>query len=301
MGCVDTVILPVAGQGTRMLPATKVTPKELLPVYDTPLLQFAIDEALAAGARRIVLVTHPSKSSIQAYLAPAPDLEEQLARDGKADLLRSIMATRVPDEVEIVFVNQHRRLGLGHALLRATEHIDDAPIGVILPDDLILGEPTLAEMSEAFESGEMHSLVAAETVSRDRVSSYGIFDCAPSAAIILPAWGIVEKPRLEDAPTRLAVVGRYILSREVFKALGGIENGAGGEIQLTDAIAAAGGIHAFQFSGTRYDCGSKDGMVDATLAVQRVRKADELSTMSETQVTAETVERNVVDRVVIGV
>ena len=268
-----TVIFPVAGLGTRMLPATKVTPKELLPVYDTPLLQFAVDEALAAGAKRLVFVSHPDKTAIRDYLRPAPRLEGELAAKGKDALLESVRRATVPDDVEVVFVMQPEPLGLGHAVLLAHDHLLPGPVGVVLPDDLMLGTPCLAEMADAFASESMTSLIAAQDVDRDRVSSYGIFDCTPGKSAVTPAEGFVEKPEPQDAPSTLAAVGRYILSREIFQALRRTPPGAGGEIQLTDAIAACDGIHAFRFSGTRFDCGNPDGIVDATLAVQEGRRA----------------------------
>ncbi|MFO6465747.1 UTP--glucose-1-phosphate uridylyltransferase [Jannaschia sp. KMU-145] len=279
---IDTVIFPVAGMGTRMLPATKVTPKELLPVYDTPLLQFAIDEALAAGARRIVLVSHPKKTAIEAYLAAEPELEDTLAEKGKSDLLRAVRTTRLPEGVDLKVVMQEEPLGLGHAVLCGGAEALDGPVGVILPDDLILGRPCLAEMVAAYDLRAMKSLVAAQDVARGKVSSYGIFDCNDaSGSGAIPARGIVEKPAPEDAPSTLAAVGRYILSPEIFDVLEGIGQGAGGEIQLTDAIAALGSISAFRFSGDRYDCGSKDGLVDATLAVQASRARHHLRVAAE--------------------
>lgn len=278
----DTVVFPVAGLGTRMLPATKVTPKELLPVYDTPLLQFAVDEALAAGARRLVLVSHPSKHAIEDWFAPSEALEAELAAKGKDDLLDAVRASNLPRDVEVRFVMQHEQKGLGHAVLCARPEVLDGPVGVILPDDLILGEPALAEMAEAFDPARMKSLVAAQEVPLKRVSSYGIFDCdADGDGAVVAARGFVEKPQPEDAPSQLAAVGRYVLSPEIFDRLESTRRGAGNEIQLTDAIAALGSVHAFRFSGTRHDCGSKDGMVEATLAVQRQRVRGHLSVAAE--------------------
>ena len=282
MNRLDTVIFPVAGLGTRMLPATKAVPKELLPVYDTPLLQYAVDEALAAGARRLVMVSHPSKGAIEEYLSPTPDLEAQLEAKGKTALLRAVRASRMPDDVEVRFVMQPEPLGLGHAVLCGAEDALDGPVGVILPDDLILGEPALAEMATAFDPSSMNSLVAAQRVAREMVSSYGIFDCDEDEGdAVTPARGFVEKPEPRDAPSRLAAVGRYVLSGDVFDVLRGTGKGAGGEIQLTDAIASMGNIHAFRFSGVRYDCGSKDGLVEATLAVQEARRRRHLSMAAE--------------------
>ena len=281
MNAVETVIFPVAGLGTRMLPATKAVPKELLPVYDTPLLQFALDEALAAGARRIVLVSHPSKRAIEEYLAPADALEAALAAKGKTALLRAVRRSRMPEGVEVRIVMQPEPLGLGHAVLCGAEAALPGPVGVILPDDLVLGEPALAEMAAAFDPATMRSLVAAQEVPREMVSSYGIFDCDEGSEAVVAARGFVEKPEPAEAPSRLAAVGRYVLDGAVFDVLRRTPKGAGGEIQLTDAIAAMGGIHAFRFSGTRHDCGSKDGLVEATLAVQAARRRHHLSVAAE--------------------
>ncbi|MGB3408760.1 MAG: UTP--glucose-1-phosphate uridylyltransferase [Jannaschia sp.] len=282
MDHLDTVIFPVAGLGTRMLPATKATPKELLPVYDTPLLQFAIDEALAAGARRIVLVSHPDKPAIEAYLRHDKALEKNLAEAGKDDLLAAVEASTLPDGIELYIVMQEEQLGLGHAVLCGAAHAGEGPVGVILPDDLILGEPCLAEMTAAYDPVSMKSLVAAQTVAPHQVSRYGIFDCDESLdAPALPSSRFVEKPEPAEAPSRLAAVGRYILDPMIFDVLRGTDKGAGGEIQLTDAIARLGGLHAFRFSGTRYDCGNKDGLVDATLAVQSERRRAHLGVAAE--------------------
>ncbi len=282
MDGLDTVIFPVAGLGTRMLPATKVTPKELLPIYDTPLLQFAIDEALASGARRIVLITHPDKSAIQSYLDRDITLENALAAKGKNELLKVVRASNFPDDVELRIAFQLEPLGLGHAVLCAAEHVGAGPVGVILPDDLILGAPCLAEMASAYDPLTMKSLVAAQRVPAQHVSRYGIFDCDETLLQqALPARGFVEKPEPDKAPSCLAAVGRYILDWEVFDVLRDTREGVGEEIQLTDAIATLGRIHAFRFSGTRYDCGSKDGLVEATLAVQARRKKARLTVAAE--------------------
>lgn len=282
MARLNTVIFPVAGLGTRMLPATKVTPKELLPVYDTPLLQFAVEEALAAGAKRLVMVSHPSKAAIESYFEPDAALVETLREKGKDEIADALAATSLPDDVEIRFVMQLEPLGLGHAVLCGAGAVLDGPVGVVLPDDLILGAPALAEMADAFAPERMGSLVAAQTVPYDKVSSYGVFDCTPTEdAAVIPAKGFVEKPEPEDAPSRLAAVGRYVLAPEIFDVLRRTQPGAGGEIQLTDAIATLGRINAFRYSGTRYDCGAKDGLVDATLAVQGLRRQRHLSVAAE--------------------
>ena len=281
MSTLDTVIFPVAGLGTRMLPATKVTPKELLPVYDTPLLQFAIDEALAAGAKRLVFVSHPDKAAIERYVEPAPRLEAELEEKGKTELLEAVRASRLPEGVEARFVMQHEQKGLGHAVLCAADDVLDGPVGIVLPDDLILGVPCLGEMAAAFDGDTMASLVAAQEVPRTKTSSYGIFDCDAGSERTIAARGFVEKPSPDVAPSTLAAVGRYVLSPDVFGILRGTGRGAGGEIQLTDAIAEMGRIHAFRFSGERHDCGDKDGMVRATLAVQDMRSGAHLKVAAQ--------------------
>lgn len=269
----DTVILPVAGKGTRMLPATKCTPKELLPVYDTPLLHFAVEEALAAGARRIVLVSHPDKDALERWFQPDGALVAELESKGKTALAATVRAAVLPEGVELRIVHQHEQKGLGHAVLCGAEAALPGPVGVILPDDLILGTPALPEMAAQWREGRTRALVAAQHVPLSRVSAYGIFDVSGDASgRCVPADGFVEKPAPADAPSRLAAIGRYVLDDAIFGYLRGTGRGAGGEVQLTDAIAAMGGIHAVRLSGTRYDCGDKDGMVEATLAVQSERR-----------------------------
>ncbi len=246
---IPTVVLPAAGNGSRMKPATDAIAKELLPVYDTPLLQFALEEAVAAGARRILLVTSAAKPGLSAYI-------DRLSARPESFL----------DGVEVDCVEQEAPLGLGHAVLCARSRALPGPVGVLLPDDLILDQPALAEMWQAFDPGTMTSLIAAQKVAADKVGSYGIFDLAGDAAIgrVIPARDLVEKPAPEQAPSRFAAVGRYILAPEIWDVLAETRPGAGGEIQLTDAITAMGGIHGFRFSGRRFDCGSKEGWFAAT-------------------------------------
>ncbi len=259
---IDTVVLPVAGNGSRMRPATDAIAKEMLPIYDTPLLQFALSEAAAAGARRIVLVTRASKPGFDKYidhLAAQPD---------------SFLAG-----VDVQFVEQDEPLGLGHAVLCARRCTLPGAIGVILPDDLILGEPALAEMAASFDPRRMKSLVAAQKVDRASVGSYGIFDIDgdDSIARVMPAHDLVEKPDPEKAPSQYAAVGRYVLAEEIWDQLERTGPGAGDEIQLTDAITALGGIHGFRFSGRRYDCGNKEGWFAATEAYRRSCLQSELT------------------------
>ncbi|SDW27012.1 UTP--glucose-1-phosphate uridylyltransferase [Albimonas donghaensis] len=266
---IRTAVFPVAGLGTRFLPATKATPKELLPVIDTPLIQFAIDEARAAGIEKMVFVSHPTKASIERYVRHDHDLAEQLRDKGKgevADMLQGMAAC--PHSEEIQFVMQDQPLGLGHAVLMAREHVGEEAFAVILPDDLILGEPgCLKEMVEAHAQCGGH-LVASMEVAPEETKSYGVLDVLERKDKFTRARGMVEKPAPEDAPSRLAVVGRYVLDSSIFEDLATQTPGAGGEIQLTDAIAAGiarVGLAGFEFSGKRFDCGSKSGMLAAKL------------------------------------
>lgn len=251
MTSIPTVILPLAGSGSRMRPATDATAKELLPVYDTPLLHFALTEAMSAGAKRLVLVTSPAKPAIAEYVGT----------------LRSQPESPLAG-IEVCVVAQDEPLGLGHAVLCAREAALPGPFGVILPDDLILGEPALAEMVAAFDPDTMKCLAAAQKVERASSRSYGMFRLADpdSPSALLSASGLLEKPDPDDAPSDLAVVGRYVLSDEIWEVLAVTPEGSGGEIQLTDAIAALGGLWAFRFSGARFDCGSKEGLFEATRA-----------------------------------
>ena len=268
MSILDTVVFPVAGRGTRLLPLTKSIPKELLPVYDKPILQFAVEEAIAAGASRLVFITHASKKSIPDYLKPDTDLIDILEHDGKAKLVAALKDISLGDEIEVVFVDQDEPLGLGHAVLMAADHVRGETFGVILPDDVMLGEPCLSEMARAYDGGHM---IAAMDVDVDDVSRYGIFRPATQGddGQAVRATELVEKPAPKDAPSRLAAVGRYILDARIFDALRGLEPGAGGEYQLTDAIATDAQrmpLTAFRFSGQRFDCGSHEGLLSAANA-----------------------------------
>ncbi len=262
-----TVLIPAAGQGTRLLPLTKTTPKELLPVYDRPVMQFAVDEAVAAGAERIVIVIHPSKTVIRDYLAQDDAFSRGLQRNGKSNLVALLSDARVPDNVEVVYAIQEDPLGLGHAVGCCRDLVLPGPIGVILPDDVILGEPCLAEMARAYAGGYM---VAAIDVEPSETFKYGIFiPIGPVHQRCLQVAGMVEKPSPGLAPSTLAAVGRYILDPMVMSTIAMTRPGAGNEVQLTDAIArdaAAIGLTAFRFSGRRYDCGSLDGLLEAGLA-----------------------------------
>lgn len=267
---VRTAIFPVAGLGTRFLPATKATPKELLPVIDTPLIQYAIDEARDAGVERMVFVSHPSKGAIERHVMDDARLRSELRDRGKGELAAELAETalRAPED-DVVFTMQHEQLGLGHAVLCARDHVLPGPVAVILPDDLILGAPgCLSEMVGAYGDAPSGHMVATMTVAPEDTRSYGILSVTQADGRLLRADGMVEKPSPEKAPSREAVVGRYILDPCIFDTLETQPKGTGGEIQLTDAIARdAGrvGLAGYRFSGTRFDCGSKAGMLRATL------------------------------------
>ncbi|HEX7128916.1 MAG TPA: UTP--glucose-1-phosphate uridylyltransferase GalU [Rhodanobacteraceae bacterium] len=262
------VVFPVAGLGTRFLPATKVVAKEMLPVLDRPLIQYAVDEAVDAGADTLVFVTNRYKHAIADYFDSAYELEETLERAGKHELL-SLVQGLLPSHVRCVYVTQEQALGLGHAVLCAKPVIGDEPFGVILPDDLIVNEGpgALRQMAE-LAAREDAGVLAVEEVPRDETHKYGIVDVGGSEKATARIRHVVEKPRPEKAPSDLAIVGRYVLPARIFGLLESTTPGAGGEIQLTDAIAALlaeSSVLACRFQGRRFDCGSKAGLVRATL------------------------------------
>ena len=263
---VRAAVFPVAGRGTRFLPATKASPKEMLPIVDKPLIQYAVEEAVAAGATKLVFVTGASKRAIEDHFDTDAELERALTESGKSDLLESIRNI-VPPGVSCVYIRQGEPLGLGHAVLCARPAVGDEPFFVHLADDLIAGEPgCLSQMAEEYRQ-HGGSVVAVETVPMENTSSYGIV--AVDETDRNRVTRIVEKPRPEDAPSNSAVVGRYLLSPEIFEKLEKTGRGAGGEIQLTDGIAdllRESPVYAYSFSGVRYDCGSKLGYLQATVA-----------------------------------
>jgi len=263
---VKAAVFPVAGRGTRFLPATKASPKEMLPIVDKPLIQYAVEEAIAAGATKLVFVTGASKRAIEDHFDTDPELEKALTDSGKDQLLASIRGI-VPKGVSCIYIRQGEPLGLGHAVLCARPAVGNEPFFVHLADDLIAGDPgCLAQMAgEHAEHGG--SVVAVETVPRENTSSYGIVAVDESDRDRITQ--IVEKPAPEDAPSNSAVVGRYLLAPEIFDKLENIGKGAGGEIQLTDGIAALldeSAVYAYSFDGVRFDCGSKVGYLQATVA-----------------------------------
>jgi UTP--glucose-1-phosphate uridylyltransferase len=273
---VRTAVFPVAGLGTRFLPATKSVPKEMLPLIDRPLIQYGIDEARAAGIDEFIFVTARGKSALEDYFDSAPELERALQKSGKAELLAEVEKSTMPSSA-IAYVRQQEALGLGHAVWCARRLVGDEPFAVILPDDIIIGEtPCLVQMVDAYGAAGGGSMVATVDVPREQTASYGVIDVAEESGRLVRARGLVEKPKPEAAPSTLAVIGRYILSPAVMQTLGDTKRGAGGEIQLTDAIAAQIGgpepVYGFRFDGTRYDCGSKRGYLQATVAFALARK-----------------------------
>ncbi len=266
---VTKAIFPVAGLGTRFLPATKSIPKEIMTLVDRPLIQYAIDEARAAGIKEFIFVTSRGKSALEDYFDYAPELESELRKKGKTDLLEILKDTNM-DSGAIAYVRQNRPMGLGHAVWCARRLVGNEPFAVLLPDDVIAADkPCLAQMVEAFEETG-GNIVAAMEVAPEKASSYGVLDIAEDRGAIVKVKGMVEKPKREDAPSNLAVIGRYILSPKVLTNLNKMKQGAGGEIQLTDAIASEvdgkEGVYGFRFRGQRYDCGSKPGFLQATVA-----------------------------------
>ena len=272
---VTKAIFPVAGMGTRFLPATKSVPKEIMTLVDRPLIQYAIDEARAAGIKEFIFVTSRGKGALEDYFDHAPQLEQELRKKGKDELLEVLKSTNM-DSGAIAYLRQHKPLGLGHAVWCARRLIADEPFAVILPDDVIAAEkPCLQQMVEAYEETG-GNMVAAMEVPPEKASSYGVLDVQEDLGSMVSVKGMVEKPSAEDAPSNLAVIGRYILSPTVLNNLNKMKSGAGGEIQLTDAIAAEigteNGVYGYRFRGQRYDCGSKAGFLQATVAFGLARE-----------------------------
>ncbi len=263
---IRAAVFPVAGRGTRFLPATKASPKEMLPIVDKPLIQYAVEEAIDAGATKLVFVTGSSKRAIEDHFDTDPELEAALTESGKDQLLQSIRGI-VPDGVTCIYIRQGEPLGLGHAVLCARPAVGDEPFYVHLADDLIASKtPCLTQMADEY-SRHGGSVIAVEAVPHEETSSYGIVavDGDDSNRVT----EIVEKPSPDVAPSNMAVVGRYLLAPAIFDKLETTGRGAGGEIQLTDAIAdllAESPVYAYSFSGDRYDCGNKLGYLKATVA-----------------------------------
>lgn len=264
---VTKAVFPVAGLGTRFLPATKASPKEMLPIVDKPLIQYAVEEAVAAGVTDMIFVTGRSKRAIEDHFDKSVELEMELERKQKDDMLR-LVRNILPKNVNCVYIRQAEPLGLGHAVLCAKPVIGDEPFAVLLADDLLDGEPpVLQQMVDTYEY-YCCSVLGVQDVPRSETRSYGIVATRPVAERIEQVSAIVEKPKPEEAPSTLGVVGRYILTPRIFHYLENGKPGAGGEIQLTDGIAALMAeeqVLAYRYQGTRYDCGSKLGYLQATV------------------------------------
>ncbi len=267
-GRIRKAVFPVAGLGTRFLPATKTVPKEMLPIIDRPLIQYAVDEAIEAGCDTLIFITNRYKHAVADYFDKAYELEQKLERAGKQEQLELIRHV-LPKGVRAVFVTQAEALGLGHAVLCAKAIVGDEPFAVLLPDDLIWnrGEGALKQMADLNEASGA-SVIAVEDVPHDKTGSYGIVATDKFDGRKGHITQIVEKPKPEDAPSDLAVVGRYVLSPKIFDLLEATGTGAGGEIQLTDAIAQllkSEPVDAYRFEGKRFDCGTHLGLVEATV------------------------------------
>ncbi len=267
---VTKAVFPVAGLGTRFLPATKAQPKEMLPVVDKPLIQYAVEEAYEAGIRHMIFVTGRNKRAIEDHFDTAYELESELEASGKEELL-SLVRTLAPEDMDCSYVRQPRSLGLGHAVLCASHIVRNDPFAVLLADDLMIGAEggpgVLAQMVEVFRQVQT-SVLAVQEVPLDHVRRYGIVAGEPVGERLVKVREMVEKPSPDKAPSRLGVAGRYVLTPAVFDCIRNQPRGSGGEIQLTDGIAqliATEGVHAYLYEGKRYDCGSKQGFLEATV------------------------------------
>ncbi len=265
-----TTVIPVAGLGTRFLPATKATPKEMLPVFDRPLLQYAVEESVAAGGSRIVLVTAPGKTSVLKHFTADPVLEATLSERGKTEMLEVVQSVAKLAQVEVV--EQRAPRGVGHAILQAREAVGDEAFGVMFPDDFLLAEVPVLEQLRHVHAQRGGVVVAVERVPREHVDRYGVICGERVADNVYRVSDMVEKPSIDEAPTDLAIVGRYVLPAKIFSVLGETGAGVGGEVQLTDALRAVldeEPCHAVEFEGLRYDCGSRFGLLQATVEVAR--------------------------------
>ncbi len=288
---VTKAIFPVAGMGTRFLPATKSVPKEIMTLVDRPLIQYAIDEAREAGITEFIFVTSRGKGALEDYFDCAPQLEQTLREKGKTKLLEAVEATNM-ESGAIAYIRQHKAMGLGHAVACASRLVADEPFAVILPDDVIAGETScLKQMVDAYEDTG-GCMVAAMEVPSSKASSYGVLDVREDMGALVSVKGMVEKPAPGTEPSNLAVIGRYILTPDIFKKLKNQSEGAGGEIQLTDAIATeiskGENVYGYRFQGRRYDCGSKAGFLQATVAfaLERDDLRDELAQYLEELIVA---------------
>ena len=272
---VRKAVFPVAGLGTRFLPATKASPKEMLPVVDKPIIQYAVEEALEAGMTDLIFITGRTKRAIEDHFDRSPELEFELAERGRDELLESVRSI-LPTNVNCIYIRQAEPLGLGHAVLCARPAVGDESFAVLLPDDLIHHPERgcLSQMVEVFDAS-CDAVLAVQNVPADAVDRYGIVDSTDPSRQLSRVRSIVEKPEPSDSPSTLAVVGRYLLTPEIFTHLRSTPRGAGGEIQLTDAISKQlqqGSVNAFRFQGRRFDCGSKIGFLEATVTIALERE-----------------------------
>lgn len=271
---VKKIVFPVNGLGTRFLPATKAMPKEMLPVVDKPLIQYAVEEAYKAGITEMVFVTGRNKRAIEDHFDRNPELEAELESKGKDELLETVRSI-VPPGINCIYVRQPKALGLGHAVLCARPVIGNVPFAVVLPDDLISSDVSVVkQLLDAREAQGGGSVVAIQDVALEDTKKYGIVSVDDAACPVSRVRGIVEKPDPAAAPSRLAVIGRYVFEPEIFDYLAVQQAGVGGEIQLTDAISASLAqvpTYACRYQGHRYDCGSKQGYIDATVSFARKR------------------------------
>ncbi len=263
---VRKAVFPAAGLGTRFLPATKAIPKEMLALVDKPIIQYGVEEALAAGIEEIIIVTARGKSAIEDHFDTSFELEASLEKKGKTELLQ--LARSIASMAKLAYVRQSAALGLGHAVLQAKDLVGDEPFAVLLPDDVMSGEvPCIKQMIEAYDEVQS-SIIATQVIDGPAISAYGVLDGQPVAGKpkLFDVSGMVEKPKLEDAPSKNAIIGRYVLTPAIFSKIENLEPGAGGELQLTDAIKALLGeekVYGFSFEGHRHDAGDKQGMLQA--------------------------------------
>jgi UTP--glucose-1-phosphate uridylyltransferase len=268
---ITKAVFPVAGLGSRFLPATKASPKEMMPVVDKPLIQYAVEEAVAAGITDMVFITGRTKRAIEDHFDKAYEIESELAARGKEELLRLVRDT-VPDHINCIYIRQPAQLGLGHAVLCAEPVVADEPFAVLLADDLLDAEPPVMKQMVGVYETHRCSVIGVQDVPREQTRNYGIVSTEAENGERQRVSAIVEKPLPERAPSTLAVIGRYILGPGIFRHLRRVAVGAGGEIQLTDAVSALlaeEAVLAYRFHGTRYDCGSKLGYLQATIAFGR--------------------------------
>jgi len=265
---VTKAVFPVAGLGTRFLPATKASPKEMMPIVDKPLIQYAVEEAVAAGISDMIFVTGRSKRAIEDHFDKAYELESELAQRGKTEMLEFVR-NLLPKNINCIYIRQPEALGLGHAILCARPAINDEPFAVLLADDLLDGDPPIMKQMVDVYDYYRTSVIGVQDVPREDTGSYGIVDSRPLADGLEQIARIVEKPLPDEAPSTLGVVGRYVLTPRIFHHLENLGKGSGGEIQLTDGIAALLAeeqVLAYRYKGMRYDCGSKLGYLEATVA-----------------------------------